>query len=225
MNIRVSMLAALLFAATIPFTPRSAIRRSAPIIRGYPGELACSTFERLFASQAEQYERATGIAPKTEHDKALASWFWRNTHYCHGEEGADDLWGAGFGKGNDARSREYWTGSLRTDSVYAARHIRSVTAEMEHLLGHGRARGVGVEGHNSFEVFLTGGPYGNGQWALLDHDLSTVIFDREGKRLLSLREVQADWKRLIDQNFLTQKTTRLDRVRPTSERRNGLSTI
>ena len=29
---------------------------------------------------------------------------------------------------------------------------------MEALLGHNRGRGVGMAGHNSFEVFLTGGP-------------------------------------------------------------------
>ncbi|MEY4200221.1 MAG: hypothetical protein RLZZ265_1961, partial [Verrucomicrobiota bacterium] len=56
----------------------------------YPGELALSTFERLFATQAEQYRRATGKAPVTDEDRALASWFFRNTHYAHGEEGAHD---------------------------------------------------------------------------------------------------------------------------------------
>ena len=55
---------------------------------------------------------------------------------------------------------------------------------MEALLGHGRGRGVGVDGHNSFEVFLTGGPYGDGKWALLDHDISTVVFDPDGGSLL-----------------------------------------
>ena len=53
----------------------------------YPGELACSTFERLFATQAEQYRRVTGKAPVTDEEKALASWQWRNTHYFHAEEG------------------------------------------------------------------------------------------------------------------------------------------
>src|SRR6188768_1179963 len=43
----------------------------------YPGELACSTFERLAATQAEQYKRATGIDPQSDQEKALASWFWR----------------------------------------------------------------------------------------------------------------------------------------------------
>ena len=48
---------------------------------------------------------------------------------------------------------------------------------MEQLLGHARGRSVGVDGHSSFEVFLTGGPYGAGKWVLLDHDLSTVVFN------------------------------------------------
>ena len=32
----------------------------------YPGELACSTFERLFATQAEVYERVVGVKPVTD---------------------------------------------------------------------------------------------------------------------------------------------------------------
>ena len=44
----------------------------------YPGELSCSTFERLFATQADVYKRVTGRDVKTDEDKALASWFWRN---------------------------------------------------------------------------------------------------------------------------------------------------
>src|SRR3712207_6906058 len=56
---------------------------------------------------------------------------------------------------------------------------------MEELLGHGRGRAVGAAGHSAFEVFLTGGAYGPGWWALLDHDLSTVVFDPGGKRLRS----------------------------------------
>ena len=57
----------------------------------YPGELACSTFARLFAAQAEQYQRVTGSKPVSDQDKALAAWLWRNTHYCHGEEGVGEL--------------------------------------------------------------------------------------------------------------------------------------
>src|SRR5205809_1136656 len=65
----------------------------------YPGELACSSFSRLFATQAEIYERVVGTRPTTDEQKALASWLWRNTHYAHGEEAAEDLWGEGFTRG------------------------------------------------------------------------------------------------------------------------------
>lgn len=54
----------------------------------YPGELACSTFPRLAATQADLYQRVTGDRPATDEQKALAAWLWRNTHYWHGDEGA-----------------------------------------------------------------------------------------------------------------------------------------
>src|SRR5207249_773237 len=69
----------------------------------YPGELACSTFERLFATQAALYERVVGVRPTTDEQKALAAWLWRNTHYYHGEDGAEDVWGQGFTTGGDLR--------------------------------------------------------------------------------------------------------------------------
>src|SRR5262249_56820339 len=37
------------------------------------------------------------------------------------------------------------------------------------------------------------------------HDVSTVVFDREGKSLLSIEEVQRDWKRLTDRRFAPEK--------------------
>ena len=170
----------------------------------YPGELACSTFERLRATQAEQYKRTTGIEPKSDQEMALASWFWRNTHYAHGEEGTEDLWGTGFTKG-DLRTREYWTGLFAHGFGLCGTTHSQWTAEMEYLLGHGRGRGVGVEGHNSFEIFLKEGAYGAGKWALLDHDISTVVFDSEGKALLSIPEVKANVKQLTDRKFSPQK--------------------
>ncbi len=170
----------------------------------YPGELACSTFERLFATQAEQYERATGLKANSDEQKALASWFWRNTHYAHGEEGAENLWGNGFTKG-DLRTRDYWTGLFAHGFGLCGTTHSQWTAEMESLLGHGRGRGVGVQGHNSFEVWLTGGAYGAGRWALLDHDISTVIFHADGKRLLSIPEVKANLKQLTRRDFMPQK--------------------
>lgn len=164
----------------------------------YPGELHLSTFERLFATQAQQYERVTGNAPQTDEEKALASWFFRNTHYAHGEEGAEDWWGAGFGQGKDTRGREYWTGLFAQGFGLCGTTHSQWTAELQALLGHGRARGVGVAGHNSLEVFLTSGAYGGGRWAMVDHDLSTVIFDQSGAALLGLDAISADHKKLSD---------------------------
>jgi hypothetical protein len=171
----------------------------------YPGELACSTFERLFATQAELFERVTGTKPTTVEEKALAAWLWRNTHYCHGEEGAQDLWGKGFTAGGDLRTREYWTGLFAHGFGLCGTTHSQWVAEFEALLGHNRGRGVGVDGHNSFEVFLTGGPYGSGKWVLLDHDLSTVIFNDVGTALLSIPEVVRDWQRLTDRGYKPDK--------------------
>src|SRR4051794_24080516 len=149
----------------------------------YPGELACSTFERLAATQAALFERVVGKRPATDEEKALAAWLWRSTHYYHGEEGTQDLWGEGFSKGGDLRTREYWTGLFAHGFGLCGTTHSQWIPELQALLGPGRARGVGVAGHNAFEVFLTGGPYGNGKWALLDHDLCTVVFDERGERL------------------------------------------
>ncbi len=171
----------------------------------YRGELSFSTFERLFATQADLYRRVTGLEPKTDEQKALASWYWRNLHYWHGEEGAENLWGKGFTAGPDLRTREYWTGLFAHGFGLCGTTHSQFTAEMEYLLGHARGRGVGVEGHNSFEVFLTGGPYGQGKWALLDHDISTVIFDKDGGALLSIPEVKADLKQFADRKYLPEK--------------------
>jgi hypothetical protein len=171
----------------------------------YPGELACSTFARLAATQADLYEHVTGVRPKTDEEKALASWLWRNTHYFHGEEGTEDLWGQGFTEGHDLRSREYWTGLFAHGFGLCGTTHSQWIAEMEALLGHNRGRGVGCAGHNTFEVFLTGGPYRAGKWALLDHDQSTVIFNTDGTGLLSLAEIHKDWKRLTDRGFLPKR--------------------
>jgi len=153
----------------------------------YPGELSCSTFERLFRTQAEVYERVTGRTVTTDEDKALASWYWRNLHYAHGEEGKCDL----FGKGqkNAEWNRDYWCGLFAHGFGLCGTTHAQWTAEMDALLGHCRGRVVGVTGHNSFEVYLTGGAYGVGRWALLDHDISTVMFTPDGSRLMSIQEI------------------------------------
>jgi hypothetical protein len=171
----------------------------------YPGELSCSTFERLFATQAELYKRVTGRDVKTDEDKAIASWLWRNTHYWHGTEGVEDIWGKGWTKGGDSRTREYWTGLFAHGYGLCGTTHSQWTAEFEYLLGHGRGRGLGVEGHNSFEVWLTGGPYGEGKWVLLDHDISTIVYNNEGTALLSIPEVKADLKKLGDPKYKPEK--------------------
>jgi len=168
----------------------------------YPGELAVSTFERLFETQAEIFDREVGLVPATDEQKALAAWYWRNTHYWHGEAGKQDPWGEGLNKGRDLRPREYWNGLFGYGFGLCGTTHSQWTAELDALLGHGRSRGVGMLGHNALEVFLTGSVYGAGRWALLDHDLSTVVFDPTGTRLLSAREVSEGFERLTDRNYL-----------------------
>lgn len=193
----------LLLASCLLLAPFAAVEADVgdPQIRTdhpfYPGELAISTFDRLFQTQAEVYERATGRRVDSDEQKALASWYWRNTHYWHGEAGKRDLWGEGFQRGRDMRLREYWNGLFGYGFGLCGTTHSQWTAEMEQLLGHGRGRGVGAAGHNSFEVYLTGGAYGDGRWALLDHDLSTVVYDTSGERLLGLGEMQQDIDRWI----------------------------
>jgi hypothetical protein len=171
----------------------------------YPGELACSTFARLFETQEQVYRRVTGKAVATDEDRALAAWLWRNTHYYHGEEGAQDYWGAGFGKGGDSWTRDYWTGMFSHGFGLCGTTHSQWVAELEARLGHGRARTVGTQGHNSFEAFLTGGPYGSGRWAMIDHDLSTVVFDPDGKRLLGIGELVKDSKRLASRGYRPER--------------------
>lgn len=171
----------------------------------YPGELSCSTFERLAATQANLYHHVTGKRVKTDEDKALAAWLWRNTHYWHGEEGAQDLWDQGFTKGGDLWTRDYWTGLYAHGFALCGTTHSQWTAEFNALLGHNRGRAVGTKGHNAFEAFLQGGPYADGKWVLLDHDLSTVVFDPAGKALLSIPEVKNNLKQLTDVTFKPER--------------------
>ena len=182
MTIRVSFLA-LLIVARHGRRRRSAGPHRSSLVSRRTGLLDLRAPVRHAGRTVSARHRQT---PKTDEDKALASWLWRNTHYFHGEEGAEDLWGQGFTKGGDLRTREYWTGLFAHGFGLCGTTHSQWVAEMDALLGHGRGRGVGVDGHNSFEVFLTGGAYGDGKWALLDHDLSTVIFDADGHALLSI---------------------------------------
>jgi len=157
----------------------------------YPGELSCSTFERLFQTQADLYERVTGRTIVSDEDKALASWFWRNLNYFHCTGGREDFGDKSVKEGEE--TREYWTGlfGFGYGLCYSTHH--QWHGEMARLLGPCRARSAGVEGHTTFEVWLTGGPYGSGQWALLDHDISTVVFTPDAGRLMGLMEIAQDF--------------------------------
>lgn len=168
----------------------------------YPGELACSTFERLRATQAQVFSRVTGREPASDEDRAIASWLWRNTHYAHGEPGAEDYWGKGSSPSAPGDApRDYWTGLFAHGFALCGTTHAQWIGEMQALLGHNRARCVGTTGHNSFEVFLTGGAYGDGRWVLLDHDLSTVIYNDDGSALLSIADIAGDHRRLTDRRY------------------------
>ena len=171
----------------------------------YPGELAMSTFERLAATQAAQYERVTGIRPQSDQDRALASWFFRNTHYAHGEEGKENLWGKGFLNNSSHATRDYWTGLFAHGFALCGTTHAQWTAELDALFGPCRSRVTGTRGHNSFEVFLTGGAYGEGRWVLLDHDLSSVIFDESGTSLLGLDTVSQPSKPLARRDHAPER--------------------
>jgi len=171
----------------------------------YPGELAFSSFDRLFATQAALYKRVVGRDVQTDEDKALASLLFRLTHYWHGDEGTQNYWGKGFTEGGDTWTRDYWTGLFAHGYGLCGTTHAQWSAEMEKLLGHGRGRAFGCVGHSSFEVFLKGGPYGDGKWVLLDHDISTVVFNREGTALQSIPEIQKDLKNLTNPAFMPER--------------------
>lgn len=161
----------------------------------WQGELACSTFERLARNQADIYSRVTGRKADNDEDKALASWYWRNTHYFHCTLLPEpDI----FKQGANEVVRDYWAGLFSYGHSMCQETHFQYTAEMEYLLGHARARAVHVEGHTSFEVWLTGGAYDKGKWVLLDTDITTVCFDKEQKALMSIEELtKADRRQLL----------------------------
>jgi len=169
----------------------------------YPGELSCSTFDRLFKTQAELYRRVTGRTVDTDEDKVLASWYWRNLTYAHAIEGSCNYSGKGFVKSD--YNREYWRGLFGSGFGLCYATHAQWAGEMELLLGHCRSRQAVVPGHTSHEVFLTGGAYGDGRWVLLDHDISTVIFSDDGSRLLSIREIKADFAKYTDPAFKPER--------------------
>ena len=169
----------------------------------YPGELSCSTFERLFKTEAALYKRTTGRGVESDEDKALAAWYWRNLNYTHSDDGKCNYLNKGFKQSDN--NREYWRGLFGFGYSLCFTTHSQWCGEMEKLLGHCCARAVGVPGHTSFEVFLTGGPYGKGKWVLLDHDISTVIYSEDGKQLLSIKEIKAGFDNFTNPSFKPEK--------------------
>ncbi len=161
----------------------------------FPGELSCSTFERLFATQAALYERVTGRKADTDEDKAIASWYWRNLNFYHNYSPRENYWDQEISAGiqdNKDVVYEYWSGLFSYGFSLCGTTHAQYTAEMEHLLGHCRSRAVSVPGHTAFEVFLKDKQYGpDGDWALLDHDVSAIVFDdpTSPSRLLNLWDI------------------------------------
>jgi hypothetical protein len=169
----------------------------------YPGELSCSTFERLFKTEADLYTRITGRKVDNDEDKALAAWYWRNLNYFHADDGQLDYWGKGFKTAD--YNRDFWTGLFAHGFGLCYTTHAQWCGEMEYLLGHCRARACGVPGHTSFEVFLTGGAYGDGAWVLLDHDISTVMFKEDGSRLISIQEIAAEYSKYKEPSFKPER--------------------
>ncbi|MBI3829625.1 MAG: hypothetical protein HY291_08920 [Planctomycetes bacterium] len=152
----------------------------------WPGELSCSTFERLFQTQSELYTRITGRKTDTDEDKAIASWYWRNIHYFHCSLLPEpDI----FKKGAPEVTRDYWAGVFSYGHGMCQENHYQYNAEMEYLLGHCRSRASIVSGHTSFEVDVSGGTYDKGKWVLLDSDITTVCFDKEQKAMMNIEEL------------------------------------
>ncbi len=161
----------------------------------FPGELSCSTFDRLFETQAILYQKQTGRGVTTDEDKAIASWYWRNLNYYHALCPREPFWDnelTHYVESPREAVIDYWTGLFGYGFSLCYTTHQQYTAEMEKLLGRGRSRSVDVNGHTSFEVFLKKASYGSeGDWALLDHDISTIVFDDpvNYKRLINIADI------------------------------------
>ena len=92
----------------------------------YPGELACSTFERLSATEAALYERVVG----RQADDRRAEGPGRLAVALHAllprRGGVEDLWGEGFTKGGDLRDPRVLDRPVRPRLRPVRHHARAV---------------------------------------------------------------------------------------------------
>jgi hypothetical protein len=130
--------------------------------------------------------------------------FFPNTHCAHGDDGKENLWGKGFVNDAHHATRDYWTGLFAHGFGLCGTTHAQWTAELDALLGRCRSRVTGTTGHNSFEAYLTGGAFGSGRWALLDHDLSTVVFDEKGASLLGLDVIARNHQPVVPARLLAR---------------------
>ena len=96
-----------------------------------------------------------GREPKTDEDKALASFYWRDTHFWHCTLLPEPNIRKG---GSPSNTNSYWETLFSYGHAMCNESHSQWPAEFEYLLGHCRARMVNVKAHASHEVFLTGGP-------------------------------------------------------------------
>jgi hypothetical protein len=135
----------------------------------YPGELSCSTFERLFKTQAELYRRVTGRSVDTDEDKALASWYWRNLHYAHGEEGGPDCFGNGLRRGKrPTGTANTGPACSPTASACAARPTRNTPPRSTACSATAAGGASACRGTTVLKSSSPAAPYGAGRWALLE---------------------------------------------------------
>ncbi|MFC1582336.1 DNRLRE domain-containing protein, partial [Planctomycetota bacterium] len=104
-----------------------------------------------------------------------------------------------------------WTGLTAYGHSLCGTTHAQWTSLLDRLLGNSRSHVSGVNGHNTLEVYLTGGAYGSGRWALLDQDELCLVFNHDAvPRMMSIPELvamdkAARWKILDHTNNIQRQ--------------------